>query len=89
MASWRLYNPDSSDNTGNRQWLTQINKGSAASVQKEIAVLLSENNYQLYLSRQLQERMLTLQSIQLLQTTRATKPNPENLSENSDSSEPQ
>ncbi len=79
MASWRLYNSDTQTTNGNKQWLTQINQGSAASVQKEIAVLLSEINYQLYLSRQLQERMLTLQSIQALQNTYSSKPDPRAL----------
>jgi intracellular multiplication protein IcmX len=77
MASWRLYNPNS-QNTGsasNQQWLTQINEGSSASVQKEIAILLAEINYQLYLSRQMQERALLTESIALLQRTQATQPN--------------
>jgi intracellular multiplication protein IcmX len=64
MASWRLFNPNGGNN---QQWLTQINKGSNASVQKEIAILLAEINYQLYLSRQQQERSLMTESVLLLQ----------------------
>lgn len=63
MASWRLNNPNaSSDN----QWLNQINTASTASVQKEIAVLLSEINYQLYLNRMQTERLLLTNSILLI-----------------------
>ncbi|MGQ3892113.1 hypothetical protein [Legionella sp. CNM-4043-24] len=71
MASWRLYNPAAgSDNKNQQQWLTKINQGSAASVQKEIAVLLAEINYQLYLTRQQQERLLITQSMIMLQNTK-------------------
>ncbi|MDP1603078.1 MAG: type IVB secretion system protein IcmX [Legionella sp.] len=77
MASWRLYNPGTQNGGAatNQQWLTQINEGSSASVQKEIAILLAEINYQLYLSRQMQERVLLTESIGLLQRTQATQPN--------------
>jgi intracellular multiplication protein IcmX len=67
MATRRLYNPDQSENT---QWLAQINLASAATVQKEIAGLLAEINYQLYLSRQQQERILLTNTILLLQNAR-------------------
>ncbi|WP_028388889.1 type IVB secretion system protein IcmX [Legionella fairfieldensis] len=66
MATWRLYNPDQSPNT---QWLAQINQASAATVQKEIATLLAEINYQLYLTRHQQERLLLTNTIMLLQNT--------------------
>lgn len=71
MATWRLYNPDQSTNT---QWLTQINQASAATVQKEIAGLLAEINYQLYLTRVQQERLLLTNSILLLQNARSAQP---------------
>ncbi|MFC3909588.1 type IVB secretion system protein IcmX [Legionella dresdenensis] len=96
MATWRLYNPSAkgggqsagggsasgSSGQNSQQWLNQINSGSAASVQKEIAILLAEINYQLYLSRQQQERLLLTQSILLLQNARASRPNAD-LSETS------
>lgn len=72
MATWRLYNPDQSQNTA---WLTQINNASAATMQKEIAVLLAEINYQLYLSRQQQERLLLTNTILLLQNAKEAQPN--------------
>jgi intracellular multiplication protein IcmX len=71
MATWRLYNPDQSVNT---QWLTQINQASAATVQKEIAGLLAEINYQLYLSRVQQERILLTNTMLLIQNSRAAQP---------------
>lgn len=75
MASWRLYNPNANGGTSpNQQWLTQINQGSNASVQKEIAILLAEINYQLYLTRQQQERILMTESILLLQNVQTTPP---------------
>lgn len=71
MASWRLYNPSADSKNGqDGQWLTKINQGSAASVQKEIAVLLAEINYQIYLSRQQQERLLITQSMLMLQNSK-------------------
>ncbi len=72
MASWRLFNPDQSQNS---DWLDQINKASGATVQKEIATLLAEINYQLYLGRQQQERLLLTNSILLLQN-RDSQPAP-------------
>ncbi len=73
MATWRLYNPDLSANT---QWLNQINNASLATVQKETAVLLAEINYQLYLSRQQQERILLTNTMLLLQNARNAPPSP-------------
>lgn len=77
MASWRLFdsnNAAGSMDDSSKQWLSKINKGSTASVQKEIAVLLAEINYQLYLTRQQNERMLLTQSIMLLQAARSALP---------------
>lgn len=71
MATWRIYNPG---HENDKQWLNEINQASNATVQKEIAALLSEINYQLYLTRQQQERLLLTESILLLQNSRAGKP---------------
>ncbi|ARG99351.1 hypothetical protein [Legionella micdadei] len=73
MATWRLYNTDNSPNT---QWVSQINNASAATVQKEMAILLAEINYQLYLSRQQQERILLTNTMLLIQNARASQPSP-------------
>lgn len=71
MATWRLYNPD---NTSNVQWLEQINKASSATVQKEMVTLLAEINYQLYLNRQQDERLLLTETMMLLQNIRMSQP---------------
>lgn len=70
MATWRLYNPDQSANT---QWINQINNASPATVQKEMATLLAEINYQLYLSRQQQERILLTNTMILMQDLHNTQ----------------
>ena len=64
MATWRLYNPK--DGAKNQQWLNQINEASSATIQKEMVTLLTEINYQLYLSRQQQERLLLTNTMILL-----------------------
>jgi intracellular multiplication protein IcmX len=77
MASWRLYklNSDgSSSGEKSTQWLDKINNASQATVQKEIAVLLSELNYQVYLSRQQQERILLTNSLNMLLANLASVP---------------
>lgn len=75
MASWRLFNSGSSGNqTPNKQWIEGINSASPATVQKEIAVLLAEMNYQMYLDRQIQERLLLTNSVMLMQNTKASQP---------------
>lgn len=71
MATRRLFNPDM---TANQQWINQINDASSATVQKEMAVLLAEINYQLYLNRQQQERLLLTNSALLIQSTTTFKP---------------
>ncbi|STX29848.1 IcmX (IcmY) [Legionella beliardensis] len=83
MASWRLYNPQAqgtNTNPGQKQWLTQINQASNASVQKEIAILLAEMNYQLYLMRQQQERILLTNSMMLLESSMQIQPDGSTLS---------
>lgn len=75
MASWRLFNPKGSTKDDDKdQWLSHINKASSATVQKEIAVLLAEINYQMYLNRQLQERQLLTETILLMQNATASQP---------------
>lgn len=71
MATWRLFN---SDMSANNQWISQINNSSTATVEKEIATLLAEISYQMYLDRQLQERILLTNSIILMQNTRTAQP---------------
>lgn len=65
MATRRLYDPAKKEGSNNnaKQWIDEINEASTATVQKEIAVLLSEINYQLYLSRQIDERILATLSV--------------------------
>lgn len=75
MATWRLYNPGASGDSTSTQWLNKINTGSNATVQKEIAILLSEINYQMYLTRQQQERLLLTETMILLHQTQKTRPN--------------
>lgn len=90
MATWRLFNPSSNpqnnpsgaSTTGagtssTTQWMNQINNASTATVEKEIAILLAEINYQMYLDRQIQERLLLTNSILLLQNTRLAQPTPQ------------
>lgn len=81
MATWRLFNPGTTGN--NKQWIEQLNGASAATVQKEIAVLLAEINYQMYLDRQLQERILLTHTVMLMQNTRSSQPSA-NLGENAE-----
>jgi len=64
MATRRLYDPVNKDK---KQWVDQINEASATTVQKETAILLAEMNYQLYLSRQQEERTLLTLSMILMQ----------------------
>ncbi|HVT61952.1 MAG TPA: hypothetical protein VHD33_00480 [Legionellaceae bacterium] len=70
-ATWRLFNPSKS---ANEQWARQLDAASAATIQKEIAVLLSEINYQLYLNRQQEERVLLTNSLMLLQALSQNRP---------------
>ena len=72
MATRRLYDPV----TKSGPWLDQINNASPATVQKEIAVLLSEINYQLYLTRQQQERLLLTNTVMLFQLSHLVEPTP-------------
>jgi len=75
MATWRIYNPQKSQ--ANEQWVSQINAATPSTIQKEMAILLSEINYQLYLNRQQQERLLLTNSALLLQLLSTNKPSSE------------
>lgn len=78
MASYRLYNPKADINNLNNNsgegavpWQQMINDASPARVQKETAILLAEINYQLYLMRKQQEKILLTNSVMLLQSATA------------------
>lgn len=71
MATWRLFKADAA---ADQQWINRINGASPATVNKEIATLLAEINYQMYLDRQIQERILLTNSIMLIQNTRSRQP---------------
>jgi len=62
MATWRLL-----DSTKKTAWIKQMQTASPGTIQKEQLSLLAEINYQLYLNRQMQERILLTNSILLLQ----------------------
>jgi intracellular multiplication protein IcmX len=71
MATRRLFNTDPSQPS---QWLTQINSSSPATVQKEMVALLAEINFQLYLNRQQEERLLLTNSMLLLRLGKQMEP---------------
>ncbi len=90
MATRRLFVPDS-NNSGtttslNKQWTEDLNNASSATIQKEIAVLLAEINYQMYLDRQIQERMLLTNTIILMQNLKASQPSPDFGTQGTDAS---
>jgi intracellular multiplication protein IcmX len=60
--------------TSSTNWVTCINSSTTPRVQKEIAILLAEINYQMYLDRQIQERILMTNSILLLQNMKSSQP---------------
>lgn len=72
MATWRLYNPQTKQ--ASDQWAQQINTAAPSAIQKEMAILLSEINYQLYLNRQQQERLILTNSMMLMQLLSMSKP---------------
>ena len=72
MATRRIYNPEKNG----EQWIDQINKDSPYTVEKEMALLLAEINYQLYLNRQQDERLLLTNSLLLIQNLTQNKPSP-------------
>ncbi|KTD79287.1 type IVB secretion system protein IcmX [Legionella waltersii] len=60
--------------TSSTNWVSCINTSTTPRVQKEIAILLAEINYQMYLDRQIQERILMTNSILLLQNMKSSQP---------------
>jgi len=74
MATRRMYDPAALA-SGKPQWVTQINAASPTTVQKEMAILLSEINYQLYLNRQQEERLLLTNSLLLIESLKQGIPN--------------
>ncbi|MCX7115415.1 MAG: hypothetical protein NTW08_05875 [Gammaproteobacteria bacterium] len=80
MATWRLTPAPGSPAGSTPAWINAINApASAATVQKEMAILLAEMNYQLYLNRQDQERLLSTISVLLILNTKAGQPNADAL----------
>ena len=71
MATWRLYKPDM---TPDKQWVNKLDSASPATVQKEMATLLAEINYQLYLNRQQEERLLLTNTMILFKAAKASQP---------------
>lgn len=90
MATHRLFVPDANDSgstaTPNTQWTEDLGTASSATIQKEIAVLLAEINYQMYLDRQLQERMLLTNTILLMQNLKASQPSADFTTQGNDAS---
>jgi intracellular multiplication protein IcmX len=66
MATRRLYDPSKASTTGTKQWIDDINDASVATVQKEQVLLLAEMNYQMYLNRMQNERILATLSVMLM-----------------------
>ena len=78
MATRRMYDPAGVE-SGKPQWIDQIDTASPSTVQKEMALLLSEINYQLYLNRQQDERLLLTNSLLLIQNLTQHIPDPEGM----------
>lgn len=75
MAAWRLKNiGDGKEGGPSQDWIKHINKASSETVQKEIALLLAEMNYQMYLSRQQQEKLLLTNTMILIQNMKGNEP---------------
>lgn len=66
MATQRLQNPNTGDSQQNNGWAAGLDKLTPREAQREMLMLLAEMNYQLYLNRQVQERMLLTMSAQQL-----------------------
>jgi intracellular multiplication protein IcmX len=83
MATHRLFNSSDDKSKNKPDWMTKLNNATPAQVQKEIALLLAEINYQMYLNRQQDERMLLTNSMLLLLQTRQGAPE-SNITQNND-----
>jgi hypothetical protein len=76
MATYRLFAPSNTNNNGmtggsatsnsTSPWQDMINTASTPVIQKETALLLAEINYQMYLMRQQQEKLLLTNSLLLV-----------------------
>ncbi len=66
LATSRLF--PKGDNGKESNWMAQIKTASPADVQRQMAILLAEMNYQLYQNRMNQERMLMVLSVMQLQS---------------------
>lgn len=89
MATQRLYNPNSQ---AGETWIDKINEASSTTVQKEVAILLAEINYQLYLTRKQDERILLTNSMMLYilgQMLQAQLPTPTMPTQSSEQAPPQ
>ena len=75
MATYRIFNPDGSGSTAKETlWQANLKQASSAAIQKQMALLLAEINYQLFLNRKEQERiLLTLSAMQLGQNAQQKK----------------
>lgn len=75
MATRRLFSPAKSgtDTPGTSQWITDMEKAAPIALQRESLYLLAEINYQLYLERQQNERLLVTISALQLQSAAAGK----------------
>lgn len=85
MATWRLFNFGQQNQQ--QTWKDSLNNASEATVQKEIAILLAEINYQMYLNRQQQERLLLTNSMMQLLVASMNKPSP-NLKQSQQQQQP-
>lgn len=72
MATWRINSPGI---PSGKQWVDQINNASAATTQKEMAIILSELNYQMHLNNQLLERILLTNSVIAVNSLTTNQPN--------------
>lgn len=74
MATYRLFNPDSTSTQKTTEWQDRLATASSAAVQRQMATLLAEINYQLFLNRKEQERiLLTLSAMHLSNTNQLKK----------------
>lgn len=74
MATYRLFNSSSTSTVTTTDWQVKLATASSAEIQRQMAVLLAEINYQLFLNRKEQERiLLTLSAMQLSNNVQAKK----------------
>ena len=75
MATHRLFNPNSDkQNPTETKWVKDLSKAKMPDIQRQMAMLLAEINYQLFLNRKEQERILvTLSAMQLANNAQQKK----------------